>query len=249
MPYIGVGFHILVALFFAVHAVRNGREMYWLMILFMFPLLGSVVYFFAVYLPETKLERGMRKTVTAAAKTLDRGRDVREAKKAYDLVPTAQNQTRLAEAYLDAGDTAQAVQHYDLCLQGPFARDAEIRMNAAYAKILHGQSTDAIALLEAVRKEQPNHRPEQQALLLGQAYVSAGRQQEAGVIFADAVARFGSMETRVEYAIWALQAGEQSIADSLYAEIQQTMKHWSRDTKSLNSDLVKRLNNAFSSRN
>ncbi|WP_230412147.1 tetratricopeptide repeat protein [Undibacterium hunanense] len=215
----------------------------------MFPLLGSVVYFFAVYLPETKLERGMRKTVTAAAKTLDRGRDVREAKKAYDLVPTAQNQTRLAEAYLDAGDTAQAVQHYDLCLQGPFARDAEIRMNAAYAKILHGQSTDAIALLEAVRKEQPNHRPEQQALLLGQAYVSAGRQQEAGVIFADAVARFGSMETRVEYAIWALQAGEQSIADSLYAEIQQTMKHWSRDTKSLNSDLVKRLNNAFSSRN
>mgnify|MGYP002140441361 CR=1 FL=1 len=46
----GVGLHILAAIFFAIHAVRRGRELYWLLILFMFPLFGSVVYFFAIYL-------------------------------------------------------------------------------------------------------------------------------------------------------------------------------------------------------
>ncbi|MBI3731576.1 MAG: tetratricopeptide repeat protein [Burkholderiales bacterium] len=248
MPYIGAGFHFLIALFFAVHAMRNKREMYWLMILFMFPLLGSAVYFFAVFLPESRLERGMRKTVIAAAKSLNPGRELREALQAFDLVPTAQNQMRLANAYLDAGDTTQAVQQYDICLQGPFASDVVIRMNAAEAKILHGQAAEAITLLEAVRKDQPNHRPEQQALLLGKAYASASRQQEAGATFADAVARFGSMDTRVEYAIWALQTGEQGIADAQYAEIQQNMKHWSKDTKSMNRDLVKRLNKAFADR-
>ena len=33
MPIAGLGLHLLIALFFAVHAVRSGRELYWLLIL------------------------------------------------------------------------------------------------------------------------------------------------------------------------------------------------------------------------
>ena len=53
MPYIGLGLHVLVAIYFAVHAVRSGQEQYWLFILFSFPLLGSVVYFLVIYLPDS----------------------------------------------------------------------------------------------------------------------------------------------------------------------------------------------------
>ena len=52
MPFVGLGLHVLVALFFAIHAVRSGQNMYWLFILFVFPLLGSIVYF-VVVLPLT----------------------------------------------------------------------------------------------------------------------------------------------------------------------------------------------------
>ena len=51
MPFVGLGLHFLVAIFFAIHVVRSGQQMYWLIILFSFPLLGSLVYFFAIYLP------------------------------------------------------------------------------------------------------------------------------------------------------------------------------------------------------
>jgi hypothetical protein len=44
MPIVGLGLHLLIALFFAVHAVRSGQQLFWLFILFSFPLLGSVVY-------------------------------------------------------------------------------------------------------------------------------------------------------------------------------------------------------------
>ena len=58
MEIFGIGLHILIAIFFAVHAIRRGRELYWVMLLFFFPLLGSLVYFFAIYLPELRQSRG-----------------------------------------------------------------------------------------------------------------------------------------------------------------------------------------------
>ena len=54
MPFLGIGFHVLIALYFAVHAIRTGQNLFWLMILFAFPLLGSIVYLFAIYLPELR---------------------------------------------------------------------------------------------------------------------------------------------------------------------------------------------------
>ena len=52
MPYFfGIGLHVFVAIFFAVHAMRNNQGIYWLFILFAFPLLGSVVYFVAIGIP------------------------------------------------------------------------------------------------------------------------------------------------------------------------------------------------------
>lgn len=67
MPFLGIGLHVLIALYFAVHALRSGQQMYWLIILFSFPLFGSIVYFFAIYLPNSRLEHGARKVVAAAA--------------------------------------------------------------------------------------------------------------------------------------------------------------------------------------
>ena len=108
MEIFGIGLHVLVAIFFAVHAIRSGQQLYWVVILFLFPGLGSIVYFFAIYLPNFRLSHGARKTMSAAARTLDPGRELREARQAYEYTPTAQNQMRLAAALLEAGDAAEA---------------------------------------------------------------------------------------------------------------------------------------------
>jgi hypothetical protein len=79
----------LIALFFAVHAMRTRQQMYWLLILFSFPMLGSIVYFFGIYLPNSRLEHGARKTIAAVAKSLNPERELREARAAFDFTPTA----------------------------------------------------------------------------------------------------------------------------------------------------------------
>lgn len=245
MTIFGVGLHVLVALFFAVHAIRNGQQMYWLMILFLFPGLGSIVYFFAIYLPGSKLQHGTRKAVTVAARSLDPNRELREARAAFDYTPTAQNQMRLAAAQLDAGAAAESAATYEACLQGVFASDLEIRYGAARANVACGRHAAAVAHLELIRASDANFRAESIALLLAQALAGAGRQAEAKAEFEFALARFGSFSARAEFAIWAANSGDHTLASQLYPELQKTMSHWSRQTRDINMPLIRRLNSAM----
>ena len=133
MPIAGLGLHLILALLCAVHAVRSGQPLYWLFILFAFPVLGSLVYLFAVYLPSSRLERNAFKAVSVAAKALDPGKDVRLARAEFDEVPTAQNQMRLAAALLEAGEAQESATVYEGALKGPFASDPDLRYGAARA--------------------------------------------------------------------------------------------------------------------
>lgn len=245
MPFAGLGLHILIALFFAVHAMRSGQQMYWLIILFSFPLLGSIVYFLVIYLPNSRLERGARKVVVAAAKTLDPTKELREARSTFEFTPTAQNQMRLASALLEAGIAEESARNYEACLRGPFASDLEIRLGAARAYFACGRANEAIVHLEFARKTDPNFRAEQISLLLAQSFAAAGHRQEAKAEFESALARFGSFETRAEYAIWAIGIGESELAARLRVDLQRSMERWNRHTRELNMPLTRRLNAAY----
>jgi hypothetical protein len=245
MEIFGIGIHVIVAIFFAVHAVRNGQPIYWLLILFMFPLIGSVVYFIAIYLPSTRINQGARKVATVAVKTLDPGRELREAREAYDYTPTAQNQMRLATALLESGNAAEAAATYEACLQGPFSGDLEIRYGAARATLASGRGGDAVQHLQTIRAANASFRAEQVSLLLAQAWAVAGRQDEARAEFEYALGTYGGFTTQAEYAIWAAGVGDADKANALNAELRRTIDRWTSQTRDLNQPLIKRLNAAM----
>lgn len=242
MPYFGGGIlHFIIAIFFAVHVVRTGREIYWLFLLFAIPYIGSAVYFFAVYLPESRLHHDVRRATHAAARVLNPGRELREAARDFDMTPTAQNEMRLANALLETGEYARAAQHFEACMKGPFANDPVMRQGAAQARLQLGEHAVARELLEAIRQQTPDFHPEQTTLLLAQAYALEGRHEDAGREFTAAVNRYGSVQARGEYAIWALGQGKQDVADAQYQEIRRAMKYWNSYTRNLHAPLMKRL--------
>lgn len=244
MPILGLGVHFLIALYFAVHAIRSGREMYWLFVLFSMPGIGSLVYFFAIYLPQSRLDRTISKAGTAVMRSLDPGRDVREAQNAFDLTPTAHNQTKLAAALLAAGMHAQAVAQYEACLTGPFAGDPEIRFGAAQAHLANHNGQAAVRMLLELRKTHPTFRDDQLSLVLARAYAEAGSHPEAGQEFAALVERFNGIEARAEYALWALSRREQVVAEAQLKELNHSRKHMSKYTRALHQDLFKRVDAA-----
>jgi hypothetical protein len=187
MPFAGLGLHILLALFCAVHVVRSGQQLYWLFILFAFPMLGSLVYFFVIYLPNSKLERSALRAVSAAARSMDPTRDVREARAALEDTPTAQNQMRLAAALLESEQPEEAAKLYEGALKGPFASDLDMRIGAARAFTECQRYAEALTHLDAIRKSNPDFRADQVSLLMARAYAGTSRNAEARSEFESAI--------------------------------------------------------------
>ena len=241
MPIVGLGLYFLLAILCAVHVVRSGQPMYWLMILFALPILGSVVYLFAVYLPNSRLQRAALKAVSAAALVLDPQRDVRAARAAFEETPTAQNQMRVAAALLAAGDAIGAAQAYETCLHGPFANDPEIRFGAGRDYVECQRYAEALQCLEPLRRERPDFRSEPVCLLVARALAGTARNAEARAAFATAEERFGTYEAKAEYAIWAYAIGDRVTSTRLQAELDKIASRWNGLARELNESVRHRL--------
>lgn len=248
MPIFGIGLHVLIAVFFAIHAIRNHRNTYWLFILFSFPLLGSAVYFFVEYLPNSRAERKIGKVANIAVGLLDPGREVRDARQAFDLSPSAQNQFRLAKALALKGELDESIRHFDACLNGPFARDPEIRQCAAEVKLGHGDTQQALELTQGLIDELRNNVAEPLLLLHAKALETVGRADEAGEFYASARDRFGSIEARARYGLWASANNRRADAVNMLEELRKDSRHWNSHTRSNFGALLKQLEQALASK-
>lgn len=245
MPFVGLGLHLVIALFFAVHAVRTGREMYWLVILFSFPLLGSVAYFFAVYLPQSRLERGVNQMARGAMRVLDPERQLREARDAFELSPSTQNQWRLAAALLDRGQGTEANKHFDALLRGPLGHDPELKIAAARAKLECGEAAQAAEVCRQIRTARPEFRQEEVSLLLARSLAAISRNHDARQEFESALERFGTVETRAAYAVFAAGTGDLAKARTLREEIERDSRHWNRHARDVNQPLMRDVDTAL----
>ena len=245
----GIGLHVIIALFFAVHAVRSGQNNYWLFILFAFPLLGSVVYFFAIFLPNSRLQRHARQLANSAVKALDPTREVREAQAAYDYSPTAQNEIRLAQAKLAVGDAQAALQHFEAAMKGPFATDQDIRWGAAQAAYHAGQPQVALKYLQTIAQTDVHYRAEPVGLLIAKSYAAMGDDDMARKSFDFARELSGGFDVIAEYAIWAAERGDWATANRLKADVDKAMTHWSGQQRQLNKDMLQRLKATFAKAN
>jgi hypothetical protein len=216
--------HIAVAIFFAVHAVRNGRANYWLFILLGFPFLGSVVYFFAEYLPEVRHSRVARQAVGAVAAIVDPGRALREAQFDFDRTPSADNRARLAEALLEAGQAKEALAHYRASLSGHHAKDAKLRIGLARAALASGEPGDAVRTLQALFAEEPERYSGAPALLLAHAHADAGDETAALAAFDEAMTRHNSIETRCDYGLYLAGRGRDTRARELLEGVMRDAK-------------------------
>lgn len=245
MPFAGIGLHVIIAIFFAVHVVRTGQNNYWLFILLAFPFLGSVVYFFAIYLPNSRLQRGARKLAISAVKSLDPTRDLRDAQAAYDYSPTAQNEIQLAQALFAARQPQKALEHFEASMKGQFANDLDIRWWAAQAAYEAGQPRAALEHLRAIAQTDVNYRAEPVGLLVAKSYASLGDTSMARKSFEFAREHSGSFDVTAEYAIWCAETGDWSTANQLRSELDKAQTNWGSHQRDLNREMLQRLKAAF----
>jgi len=244
----GIGLHVIVAIFFAVHAVRTHQNMYWLLLLFLFPGLGSVVYFFAVYLPSLRQTRGARAAGRAIRQMVDPNRAVREARDAFDRAPTVDHRMRLGAALLDAGQPAEALTHYQAAANGPFASDPALLEGLARAQVATGQPAPAQATLETLFAHHPQAREQATpSLLYAQALAATGAPGTRAA-FEQALTSASDAAPRCLFADWLAaqpDAADRERAKALYADIVHDARHWPRHAREHNREWLQRAQAAL----
>ena len=248
MPYIGLGLHVLVALFFAIHALRSGRQMYWLFILFSFPLLGSVAYFFVEYLPELRFNRTARGAASAVTKFLNPDGELREAQRAFDQAATVGNRIRLAQALFGKGDAPGAAAQFRECAQGAFANDPDVLLGLADAELACGNAAAASTALKSLFQHHPTRNVATAALIYARALVVA-EPEAAEAAFHHAVLTGNGPEPLIRYGEWLRDKGRPADAARLYQQVVDDARHWPSYTKSLQKDWLRQAKDSLTAIN
>lgn len=241
MHILGIGLHLLIAVFCAVHVIRSGQERYWLFILFMFPLLGSLVYAIAILLPEFSQSLGARRAVRGLRQAIDPGRELRAAQGAYSDSPTVDNILRLADALTESGQARQAVPFYQSALTGIYSQDPKIEVRLARALLDSGHPQQARELLEALIARAPEFRSPEGHLTYAQSLAAVGERELARQEFNTLVDYFAGLKARAVYAEQLRDWGEQQAAKEVREEGLRLAQRMPRHARDMNKPWIDRL--------
>ena len=236
MPFIAA-LYLIPAIFFAVHAVRTGRNMYWIMILMMAPYLGSIIYFFAEYLPEMRHSTVARKSVRVVTSLVDPNRELREARLAFDRTPTVDNRSRLAEALLARGDYDEAIEQFQACASGPYAKDVKFRRGLARAQLSAGRHAAAAATLESLMADSPRDAGADASLWLAQALTQVDETRALDA-FAHASHVHNTTETQAAYGLYLASLGRDAQARPLLEGVLHNARVGTPSSRELNRDAI-----------
>jgi hypothetical protein len=241
MPFAGLGLHIVIAIYFASHVLRTGQDKYWLMVLFAFPLVGSLVYGLMVWLPDARQSPQGHMVARGVRKLLDPTRELREAQDALDLAATPAHRLRLADALLGAGRASEAVVQYQAVLSGIYADDPQVRIHLARALLEAGKAHDARVLLDQLIAEHPKLKSPEGHLIYARAVAALGDQARAREEFESLVSYYAGLEARARYAEVLLAWHDVERLSSLIAETQKIAKRMPGGAREINKEWLARL--------
>ena len=241
MPIAGLGLHVVIAIFFAVHAMRTGQDRYWLMILFMFPLIGSVVYAIAVWLPDVRHTQAGQKIAKGVRDIVDPDRELRAAQDAYDTVASADNRIRLADALLAKGRANEAAVLFRAAMSSVHKDDPAIHVRLAHALLEAGDAAAAREELDALRRAHPAFRSQEGHLYYARSLAELGERERAREEFDALIGYYAGFEPRARYAEALLQWGERDAARELAAASMKRAARLPKYSRRMNHEWIKRL--------
>nr|MEA2797111.1 hypothetical protein [Phenylobacterium sp.] len=215
---------LLIAIALCVHAVRTGRETYWLWIILMFQPLGGLVYFLTQIVPGLAGGPTARRIGQAARETLDPHREYREAKAACEDTPTVRNQSRLAAAAAHLDKPAEAEALYRAAAQGVHADDPVLLHGLANALLDLSRPAEALAVLERLGNDEAHGRTPAAALALGRAYEDLGRIDEADKALQWASQHLPGFEGLARYAAFMARNGRRDEAREAVREMDKRLE-------------------------
>ena len=232
--------HFAVAIYFAIHAVRTGQGLYWVFILLMFPLLGSLVYAFAIWAPAMSQSRGARKAFHSVKHVLQPTRELQEAKQALEQADTLRNRLALGEALAAQKQWPAALEQFEAALaRDPDAPDVQARI--AEASLWTGDAARALALADALLARTPPFRQNDVRVSRARALAALDRRDEARQAFMALLDETESLEVAAHYAEWLKVWGDFAAVRELRDEAIRRYERLPKHSRELHREAIARI--------
>lgn len=242
----GLAIHTIIALFFCFHAFRTHQDTYWIYILLAFPVLGSIIYFIAIYRHDLHSNEAFNKTAKGITKLIDPQKELKEASKQYGYAATPENLERLAQAYMAVGEPLNAAKVYIECLENPLNDRVKITLCAANALFEAGRFDHALSYLQSIEAKEAGLMAESYAVLAAKCLSAMNQFSDAEALYRKACEAYHSININIEFLLWGYQMKRHDIIDGQEAKVQGMMNNWQPQhfKHAENKKLLRRLKTA-----
>ncbi len=220
---IGIILTYLPSLLCGIHVVRTGREMFWLWLFIIGPLIAPAFYFFAVLVPAWTGSGSARKVGKVARQTLDPEREYRSALRTLEDTPTVGARMKVAHAAAALGRWSDAEAQWALAGEGGWSDDPAILMGHARALLELGRYADALERLEKLKAVGSEGKTPVAALAFARAYEGLGRNEDADDAYRFAADRVPGLESGGRYVAFMAKTGRREDAEIGFVEIERRL--------------------------
>lgn len=223
---------------FAVHAVRRGHSLTWIFIILIFPVIGAIVYFIAMVLPELQNSRAARqfknhlKTITSTETHKSGGWQPHEVTDILD------RKIKHAQALINKHSTDEAIQYLLNSLQGHYTQNPQLLLLLANAYFITGEYIKTIETLDRIMQHNPEFRSQDGHLLYARALEQSGNAQKALDEYKALSQYYIGYEAKCRYALLLKQFGQVEIANHLFQEVIQSARFANQSERTQNSEWV-----------
>ena len=215
---------LAVQVYFAVHAIRTGRDR-WIFLIILVPAIGCLIYFFSEYLPDVRRSPKTKKLGADIMKSIDPTRDMRKLKEQVEISGSVRNKHDLAVEMIDNGLYTEAAEILEGCLDGLFKNDPHILVDLAFAYFMLERYQDTLTALDDIKDANPNFESQKGHLLYARSQEKLGRNEEALDTYESLVNYANGAEAKCRYAILLNKTGYTEKAGEIFSAIVQRAKH------------------------
>ncbi len=209
-------YYLIIGLKFycAYHVYTTRNKMYWYLIIFLIPVLGSFIYLITHVFTKRDVEK-VQKEFTAVINPTAKVKNL-EAKVAFS--DTFQNRLDLADAYVEIKDPGNAIHHYKEALSGSHSQDYYGNEQLVKAYYAFDEYNEVITAAQVI-KDISDFSSSKAQFLYGLSLSKVGRDEEAEVVLKKVDQRYSNYEERLILAQFYKENNKLTEAKELLQEL------------------------------
>ncbi|EHQ25422.1 PLDc N-terminal domain-containing protein [Mucilaginibacter paludis] len=216
--YISIGLQVICA----IHCIQRGNQNKWIWLIVFLPVVGSIAYIYT----EMLSGRNMRGPKLDVGAIINPGGKIKKLEENLRFTDTFANKIKLADAYLAAGYTGQAIELYESSLTGTFADNEHAISQLMLAYFNKQRYEDVITSARKISRSQKF--PKSKAhMFYALSLENVGQPEAAETEFKAMKGRYSCFEQRYQYGKFLLRVGRDDDARRIFTDILDELPHLS----------------------